>query len=71
MFNLKLYSQTVQVGESDDESVKITFFELIPIVLKDPDERKDFFMVRRFTCSSLKSLSATFKNKRSKRLHAK
>ncbi|KAM4712120.1 uncharacterized protein FYW61_021114 [Anableps anableps] len=32
------------VRESDDELVKMNFLELIQILLKDPEERKDFFM---------------------------
>lgn len=44
-----------QIRESDDVSVKMNFLELIQILLKDPEERKHFFMVRLYTCSSLKS----------------
>uniref|UniRef100_A0A3P9PHN7 Zinc finger protein 420-like n=1 Tax=Poecilia reticulata TaxID=8081 RepID=A0A3P9PHN7_POERE len=33
-----------QIRESDDESVKMNFLELIQILLKDPEKRKHFFM---------------------------
>ncbi|MEQ2196170.1 hypothetical protein XENOCAPTIV_025549, partial [Xenoophorus captivus] len=62
-------THTTLVKESDDELVKLNFLELIQILLKDPEEKNDFFMVRLFTCSFLKSHLVTFKNKNSKQLH--
>uniref|UniRef100_A0A3B5QF80 Zinc finger protein 420-like n=1 Tax=Xiphophorus maculatus TaxID=8083 RepID=A0A3B5QF80_XIPMA len=40
----KVIFSMFQIREPDDESVKMNFLELIQILLKDPEERKHFFM---------------------------
>uniref|UniRef100_A0A3B5M7S3 C2H2-type domain-containing protein n=1 Tax=Xiphophorus couchianus TaxID=32473 RepID=A0A3B5M7S3_9TELE len=40
----KVIFSMFQIRESDDLSVKMNFLELIQILLKDPEERKHFFM---------------------------
>lgn len=38
----------LQMTEPEEEEVVVNFLELIQTLLKDPEERRDFFLVRRY-----------------------
>lgn len=38
----------LQMKESEEEEMAVNFLELIQSLLKDPEERRDFFLVRQY-----------------------
>ncbi len=43
-----IFMPILQMKESEEEEIAVKFLELIQTLLKDPEERRDFFLVRQY-----------------------
>lgn len=49
-----IFIHVLQIEASKEEDVIVTFLELIQTLLKDPEERQDFFTVRQHNLQPIK-----------------
>lgn len=47
-YSVVIFIPVLQLKESKEEEVAVNFLELIQNLLKDPEERQDFFSVRQY-----------------------